>query len=199
MTPTPQGPGMPASADVTEPMSAATSRSTVSTTATTATAMTAGSRKSDRMGATMRSRRQRSQSHSLASVSVRLSQLYGESPQTWAHRLSGEASWYRGVQKMNGVLRMMGELDRLTELMIPVEMSLGPESALPLEQALHEAELADCREQEVDEVFRHKLHAGTATVADAETYLRASAIQCAKAEGARLAVHQWLDAQRGQP
>ncbi len=135
---------------------------------------------------------------SLASAAYRLHQMFGESPATWENRMYGEGSCYRRVAQINGALRVLGLVDRLTELMMPVEMSLGPEGVLPLPEALHAAEMADCLEQVADEGFRYKLSMGTATVADAREYLTRSALQCARAEVSRREVHRWIEAQKGE-
>jgi hypothetical protein len=150
------------------------------------------------MGRKVRRQRPVSESQSLSSASFRLHRMYGESVGTWEHRLSGLTSAYRRVAQMNGVLRMMGMVDKLTELMMPVELSLGPAGVLPLPEALHQAELADCREQEGDETFRHRLTTGSATVADAREYLRLSGVQCARAEIARRETQRWIEEQEGE-
>ncbi len=129
----------------------------------------------------------------LGSAAFRLSQLYGESARTWEARLSGETSCYRRVAQINGLLRVMGMLDELTELMMPVELSLGPDGVLGLDEALHKAECADADEQLADEGFRYALRQETATIADAKDYLRKSALQCARAEVARREVHRWIE------
>lgn len=135
---------------------------------------------------------------SLGSAAVRLHEMFGESPATWENRIYGEASVYRRVAQINGALRVLGLVNRLTELMMPVELSLGPEGVVALPEALHLAELADCREQEADESFRYKLSQGTATVAEAESYLRKSAAQCAHADVARREAQRWIAAQAAQ-
>lgn len=130
---------------------------------------------------------------SAAQVALRLAQLFGSTPQTWEQHLSQD---YHRVARMNGVMRMMGAIDLLTEKMIPVELSLGPETVLPLRDALLQAEIADSREQEADAVFRHKLDDGTATVADAENLLKLIAVQSARSDVAMVALHTWIEKKR---
>jgi hypothetical protein len=131
-------------------------------------------------------------SHSAASVSYRLHQQFGESPQTWEQRLSQD---FKRMALMIGTMRAMGAEDLLTEKMMPVELALGPTGNVPLPDALHLAEVADCVEQMADETFRFKLVQGTATVADGKEYLRKSALQCARAEVARRELAEWITEQ----
>ncbi len=157
------------------------------------------------MGATVRRRTDAIQSRRGASESVRpltasavayrLHQQFGESAQTWEQRLSGD---FKRLALMIGTMRAMGADDLLTERMMPVELALGPTGNVPLADALHLAEVADCVEQIADEGFRFKLSQGTATIADAREYLRKSAAQCARAEVARREVNEWISQQEAK-
>lgn len=99
---------------------------------------------------------------------------------------------YLQVAKTNLVLLQAGCTEKIAELMAVVDASLTGELPTTLDDALHEAEIADCLEQVADESFRDKRRRGAATVKDAREYLRRSAIQRQKAEIAERETLRWI-------
>lgn len=186
----------PASADAIASNAAATQVNSTQANAPTASETANVSARRSGMAGRMPYRTAGREKATAASAALRLHQMFGESAATWENRMYGAGSVYRRVAQINGALRVLGLLDKLTELMMPVELSLGPEGVLPLPEALHAAEIADTEEQLADESFRFKLAQGTATVADADVYLKKSALQCARAEVARREVERWKASQR---
>jgi len=139
---------------------------------------------------------QRVQRPTLSSACYRLSQLYGESAHKWESRMSGPESDFARVARMIGVLRGLGMNDAVTERMVQIEHALASRVIPPLFEALSEEQLADCFEDLSEEPFREKLRKGTATVEDAQTYVKRSAAARYKAELAEVAVTQWIAEQK---
>lgn len=141
----------PESAPVTEPSSDATIWSTVQTTAPAATATDRLSKGRADMAARMPYRSAGREKATVASASMRLHQMFGDSPATWENRMYGAASCYQRVAQINGALRALGLEDKLAELMLPVEMSLA---GAPVPDALHRENLTDAEEDVLQEAFR---------------------------------------------
>lgn len=131
------------------------------------------------------------------SAEVRLAARHGGKPKTWHSRIYGETSAYRLVAQINEDLVSHGESERALTLMVPIDASLATRQRIPLECALHLAELKDAEEQMADENFRDKLRQGTATPDDAREYIRRSIAARAAAEDAIQEARAWIDAQKG--
>ncbi len=87
----------------------------------------------------------------MTSACVRLHQLYGESPKSWENRMSGEASDYRRVARMNRVLCDLGLQSKVAELMAPIEASLA---ACARSDAQHREAVTDAEEDLAQEMVR---------------------------------------------
>lgn len=109
-------------------------------------------------------------------------------------RLYGDAAVNLQCAAIVGADVRGGDLESALAFVAPIEAALGG-AAIPLFQALHEAELADNAEQYADETFREKLRQGTATADDAREFIRKSAAARHKAEEAERAAQRWINHQ----
>lgn len=109
-------------------------------------------------------------------------------------RLYGDAAVNLQCAAIVGADVRGGDLESALAFVAPIEAALGG-AAIPLFQALHEAELADNAEQYADETFREKLRQGTATADDAREFIRKSAPARHKAEEAERAAQRWINHQ----
>lgn len=128
-----------------------------------------------------------------ASYSLRLAQVYQVARPATAVELYRRSC--QRVAEGNDVLLAFGKLDMLVENMACIEASLASRNLPELPVALHEAEMSDCLEQPVDELFRERLRQGKATIAEAKDYIRRSAAARHKAEQAERAVADWIKEQ----
>jgi hypothetical protein len=97
------------------------------------------------------------------------------------------------------VYREAGDISRASYLLAVVSAAAAPTShdTAPLSDLLHEVQLVDASEERPDEVFRHRLQAGTATVEDGEAAMRFYQEQATASECGVRAVRQWVLRQRG--
>lgn len=130
------------------PMAASTTaHSSQSTTAPSASTSADSTTVSDRAGF-MRDRiayqPAPSKRPTVQSACYRCHELHGEAAKTWENRVSGEASSYHHVAKLNEALRALGLTDKIAELMAPIDASLAG--------ACHDPEHAELRAARADAV-----------------------------------------------
>lgn len=96
------------------------------------------------------------------------------------------------------VYRDSGDISRASYLLAVVTAAAAPTDGdtARLPDLLHECQLSDVAEERPDEVFRHALASGTATVAQAEAALRVYGEQQLCSERATRAVLRWIADQK---